>query len=161
MKYLAIAAASLVAAPAFAEAHLPAGDVAAGEEQFNKQCVTCHVVVTPDGEKLAGRNARTGPNQYGIAQRPLGSVEGFRYSDALVELGQGGMVWEEEAFVGYVQDPTAWLRDATGDSRARGKMAYKVRAEEDAHNLWAYLYSLAPPTEDGQSAAAGTELLTN
>ena len=146
------AAAAILAAPAFAEAHLPTGDVAAGEEQFNAQCVTCHVVVAPDGEKLAGRNARTGPNQYGLAMRTLGSVEGFRYSDALVEAGEQGMVWNEENFVGYVQDPTAWLREALDDRRARGKMAYKVRSEEDAVNLYAYLYSLAPPAEDGTPA---------
>ena len=161
MKYLTFAAATLVAAPAFAEAHLPGGDAAAGEEAFNRQCVTCHVVVDPAGEKLAGRNARTGPNLYGVAMRTPGKVEGFRYSDSVVELGESGAVWDEANFSGYVQDPTGWLKEALDDSRARGKMAFKVRSEEDAANLYAYLHSLAPPTEDGMSAAAGTEILSN
>jgi cytochrome c len=38
-----------------------------------------------------------------------------------------------------VQDPTNWLRETLEDRRARGKMAYQVRAEEDAINLYAYL----------------------
>jgi cytochrome c len=49
------------------------------------------------------------------------------------------MTWTEENFVGYVQDPTNWLRETLEDRRARGKMAYQVRAEEDAINLYAYL----------------------
>jgi cytochrome c len=48
-------------------------------------------------------------------------------------------MWTEENFVGYVQDPTGWLREKLDNRRARGKMAYQVRAEEDAINLYAYL----------------------
>jgi len=54
-------------------------------------------------------------------------VDGFRYGDSIVELGETGVVWTEEAFVGYVQDPTGWLREALDNNRARGKMAYRVR----------------------------------
>ena len=147
MKHLSIAlAAGLLAAPAFADSHsaAPTGDAAAGEAAFN-QCQTCHVVVNDAGETLAGRNAKTGPNLYAIAGRQAGSVEGFRYSTAMVDAGEGGLMWDEASFVGYVQDPTAWLREHLDDNRARGKMAFKVRKEEDAVNLWAYLHSLAPP----------------
>lgn len=143
---LSAAALALFAAPAFADGHA-SGDAAAGEEQFARQCVACHVVVNDDGETLAGRNAQTGPNLYAIAGRTIGSVEGFRYSDSILELGEAGEVWSEELFVGYVQDPTAWLREVLDNRRARGKMAYKVRAEEDALNLYAYLASLAPAPE--------------
>ena len=143
------AAAALFAAPVFADAHTAdlQGDAEAGEAQFNRQCVACHVVVNDEGETLAGRNARTGPNLYGVAGRTLGTVEDFRYSDAIVELGEQGTVWTEENFVGYVQDPTGWLRETLDDRGARGKMVYQVRAEEDAYNLYAYLASLAPAAE--------------
>lgn len=140
------AAVALLAAPAFADGHA-SGDAAAGEEQFARQCVACHVVVDDAGETLAGRNAQTGPNLYAVAGRTLGAIEDFRYSDAIIELGEGGAVWDEASFVGYVQDPTGWLRETLDDRRARGKMAYKVRAEEDAINLYAYLASLAPAEE--------------
>lgn len=139
-KFTLAAAFAVLAAPAFADGHTATiGDAAAGEEQFNRQCVACHVVADANGEVLAGRNARTGPNLYGIAGRVKGSVEDFRYSDALIALGEAGSLWTEENFVGYVQDPTAWLREATEDRRARGKMAYQVREEAQAYDLYAYL----------------------
>lgn len=81
-KFTLAAALSVLAAPVFADGHAPTvGDAAAGEEQFNRQCVACHVVADASGEVLAGRNAKTGPNLYGIAGRTLGAVEDFRYSD--------------------------------------------------------------------------------
>lgn len=138
---LAAAALGLLAAPAFADGHA-SGDAASGEEQFNRQCVACHVVVDDDGNTLAGRTARTGPNLYGIAGGPIGAVEGFRYSDSILALGEADELWTEESFVAYVQDPTGWLRDVLDDSRARGKMAYKVRDEQDAFDLYAYFASL-------------------
>ena len=54
------------------------------------------------------------------------------------------MTWNEERFVGYVQELTGWLRERLDDNKARGKMAFKVRKEQDAIDLYAYLNSLAP-----------------
>jgi len=145
MKRFTIAAVfAVLSAPAFADGHAATtGDAAAGEEQFNRQCVACHVVADASGEVLAGRNARTGPNLYGIAGRTIGSVEDFRYSDGLIELGEAGTPWTEAAFVGYVQDPTGWLRETLDNRRARGKMAYQVREEAQAYDLYAYLATFA------------------
>ncbi|KPP89251.1 MAG: monoheme cytochrome c [Rhodobacteraceae bacterium HLUCCA08] len=142
MKTFALAtAATLLAAPLLAQ-DAPTGDAAAGEEQFNRQCVTCHVVVNEAGETLAGRNARTGPNLYGMAGATIGAVADFRYSEALLALNAEGTTWDEDSFVAYVQDPTAWLREATGDSRARGLMSWRVREEQQARDIYAYLASL-------------------
>lgn len=139
-KFTMAAAFAVLAAPAFAAGHASTqGDAAAGEEQFNRQCVACHVVKDASGEVLAGRNAKTGPNLYGVAGRAIGSVEGFRYGDSIVEVGEAGGVWTEEAFVGYVQGPTDWLREKLDNRRARGKMAYQVREEVQAYDLYAYL----------------------
>ncbi len=145
MKKFTIAAAfAVLAAPAFADGHAATvGDAAAGEEQFNRQCVACHVVADASGEVLAGRNARTGPNLFGLAGRQIGAHADFRYGDAIIELGEAGAVWTEEAFVGYVQDPTGWLRETLEDRRARGKMAYQVRDEGQAYDLYAYLATFA------------------
>ena len=41
------------------------------------------------------------------------------------------------------QDPTAKIREASGDSSARGKMSFRVRKDEDALNLYAYIQSLS------------------
>ncbi|MEO1639675.1 MAG: c-type cytochrome [Pseudomonadota bacterium] len=139
-KTILAAALTVYSVPAFADGHASTqGDAAAGEEQFARQCVACHVVADASGEVLAGRNARTGPNLYDVAGRMLGAQEGFNYSDGIMELGEGGTVWTEEAFVGYVQDPTGWLRETLDDRRARGRMAYQVRQEEQAYDLYAYL----------------------
>lgn len=139
-KFTLAAAFAVLAAPAFADGHASTqGDAAAGEEQFNRQCVACHIVADASGEVLAGRNARTGPNLYAIAGRAKGSVEDFRYGDSLIELGEGGSVWTEESFVAYVQDPTGYLREALDDRRARGKMSYQVREEAQAYDIYAYL----------------------
>lgn len=108
-----------------------------------RQCTACHVVVNDAGETLAGRNARTGPNLYGIAGQAAGAVEGFRYSSAMQEAAEAGVVWTEENFVDYVQGPTAFVRQATGDSGARSKMTYRVRDAQEARDLYAYLASLS------------------
>jgi cytochrome c len=144
---LAAAATLLLApaAPAFADGHIT-GDAEAGEAAF-RQCIACHVVVNADGETLAGRNARTGPNLWGVAGRMIGSVEDFRYGDGLTALGATEMVWDEANFVGYVQDPTGWIREASGDGSLRGAMSFRVRSEEDALNLYAYIASLGGPEE--------------
>lgn len=146
MKTLSFAAAlALVAAPAFADGHAASGngDVAAGEEQFNRQCVSCHVVADADGNVLAGRAAKTGPNLYAVGGRQIGSVEDFRYGDSIVEVGADGTGWTEATFVAYVQDPTGWLRETLDNRRARGKMSYQVREEQQAIDIYAYLASLA------------------
>lgn len=140
----AAAAAALLAAPVFAEGHGAAGDAAAGEDQFNRQCVACHIVADDEGNVLAGRNSRTGPNLYGVVGRTIGSVEDFRYGDSIVEIGEAGEVWNEEFFVAYLQDPTGWLRETLDNNRARGKMAYRVRSEDEAVDIYAYLATFSP-----------------
>ena len=134
-----VAASATLTAPAFADGHA-SGDAAAGEKAF-RQCISCHVVQNDEGETLAGRNAKTGPNLFGIAGGNFGKVDGFRYSDLTVAAGDTEIT--EDVFVAYVQDPTGYLRELTGES-GRSKMTFKVRKEEDAVNLFAYLSSLQP-----------------
>jgi cytochrome c len=138
-------AATLLASPVLADGHVT-GDAAAGEAAF-RQCISCHVVVNAAGETLAGRNARTGPNLWGVAGRAVGSVEDFRYGNGLTALNEAGTVWDEANFVGYVQDPTGWIREVSGDNSLRGAMSFRVRSEEDALNLYAYLASLGGPDQ--------------
>ncbi|MBK5935170.1 cytochrome C [Rhodovulum imhoffii] len=118
------------------------GDPAAGEKAF-RQCMTCHVVVNDTGEMLAGRNAKIGPNLYGVPGRVAGHVEDFKYSKSMTAAGEAGLEWIEEEFVKYVQDPTPYLRGYLTDDRARGDMTHKVRKEEEAYDIYAYLVTLA------------------
>jgi cytochrome c len=135
-----------IAAPAFAESHV-AGNVAAGEKAF-KKCTTCHVVIDDEGQTLAGKKAKTGPNLYGVIGRQAARIEGFRYGKSIIAAGEAGLIWDPENFAAYVQDPKAFLKEILGDKSARSKMSFKVRAEEDAVNLAAFLASLGPEAED-------------
>jgi len=135
-------AASTFALPVFAGGHLTAsGDAEAGEKAF-RQCVSCHVVVDDAGETLAGKKAKTGPNLYGIIGNNFGQVEGFKYSKInQAAAGMTDLVVDEATMVAYLADPTKFLQGATGEG-GRSKMTYKVRKEEDAINLYAFLSSL-------------------
>ena len=124
-------------------AALAAGDAEAGKKVFN-QCQTCHVVAAPDGTVLAGKNAKTGPNLYGIIGRPAATYPDFKYGDGIIAAGAAGLVWDETNLVAYVQDPQAVLETATGDSKVKSKMVFKVKKEEDAQNVVAFLASLQP-----------------
>jgi len=139
-KFFSILAAATMATPVLADDHA-SGDAEAGEKTF-RQCKACHMIADDDGNNIV-RGGRVGPNLYGVVGRAAGSVEDFRYSGLLETAGEQGLEWDEESFVGYVQDPTGWLQDYTGED-GRGKMSYQVRKEEDAVNVWAYLASVGP-----------------
>lgn len=133
-----LAAAALAAAATLAPTLAMAGDPAVGEQEW-RQCRSCHMVVSPAGDTIQ-RGGRVGPNLYGIIGQPAGAVEGFRYSEALVAAGQNGLIWTEETFVAYIQDPTGFLRQFTGDGSIRSPMNYQARS--GAADLFAYLASL-------------------
>jgi cytochrome c len=139
---------SLVSMPAFA------GDPAAGEAAFKSQCQTCHAVINSAGEVLAGRAAtKTGPNLYGIIGRQAGTYEGFRYGASLVQAGTDGLVWDATEIATYLQDPTDYLRTRLDDRRARSQMSFKVRNQQAADDLVAYLAQFGEPAEEAAPAA--------
>ncbi|MET4102453.1 cytochrome c [Roseovarius sp. MBR-78] len=120
-----------------------AGDPERGERLF-RDCTACHSVIDETGTARV-RGGRTGPNLFGVIGRHAGSVPGFNYSPSMVAAGQHGLRWNEADFVVYVRDATAFLRDYLDDPEARGKMAYKLRNEAKAHDVWAYLERIAAP----------------
>ena len=143
MKYTITALTILAASSGMS---LAAGDAEAGKKVFN-QCQTCHVVADADGNVLAGKNAKTGPNLYGIIGRPAASYEGFKYGEGIQEAAAKGLVWDEENLTAYVQDPTTFLEEVTGNGKAKSKMVFKVKKEDDAANVAAFLASLSPAAQ--------------
>ncbi len=131
---LIVAAAGLVFAPLSAQA----GDPAAGEREF-RQCRSCHMIVSPSGETIQ-RGGRVGPNLWGIIGQPAAANAEFSYSQALTAARERGLIWTEETFVAYVQNPTQFLREFLGDSSVRSSMNYQAR--NGAEDLFAYLQSL-------------------
>ncbi len=152
MKLTATALAIItIGAPALAQVTIP-GDPAAGKQAFN-QCAACHVVQNPVGEVLAGRNAKTGPNLYGVIGRVAGSYPDFRYGKDIVAAGQAGLVWNEEEFTAYTKNPTEFLKAYMNDPRARGMMQFRVRNEQDAYDIWAFFATIMPVPEGAAAAA--------
>jgi cytochrome c len=139
VKYLGFSASiMLLASSAIAD-----GDAASGEKVFN-QCQSCHIVANEAGEVLAGRNGRQGPNLYGIVGRIAGSYPGFRYGDGLLAMADAGMAWDAEMLVSYLADPTSFVREATGNKRAKAKMSFRLRNAQDAADVIAFIASLSP-----------------
>ena len=136
---------STLGAPVIAGGHA-SGDAVAGEGDF-RQCRSCHSITDGDGNDIV-KGGRTGPNLWGLPGSTAGSREDFpRYGDDLVAAGEAGLVWDEESFVAYVQDPAGFLKEHNGDSGARSMMSFRLRDAEDAVNLWAYIASVSPEPE--------------
>jgi len=140
---------AMTAFPAFA------GDIEAGESAFTSQCQNCHNVTNDAGEVLAGRpNMRTGPNLYGVIGRQAGTIDGFRYGASLVDAGEAGLVWNEDDLVPYLLDPNTFLRETLDERRARSQMSFRVRDEDTARDIIAFLtqFSEVGDTDDEDEA---------
>lgn len=142
MKSALTTAAALIAlsGAAFAE-----GDAEKGEKVF-KKCKACHTIVDPEGNVIL-KGGKTGPNLWGVIGRQAGSVEGFKYGASLIEAGEGGLVWTEEALAAYSMDPKAFLAEQLGGA-AKSNMTFKLRKDADAANVAAYLASVSPAMEE-------------
>lgn len=126
-----LASAVMLASPLLAQ-----GSADEGEKIF-RQCRSCHMIASPDGEEIQ-KGGKVGPNLYGVIGRTAGSQAEFaQYSDAMVDAGEAGLAWDEESFSAYVQDPTAFLREYLDDPSARGKMTFKLR--NGMEDIYAYL----------------------
>jgi cytochrome c len=132
----ALAVLLALSAPALAQ------DAAKGESEF-KKCKACHAIEAPDGTAIQ-KGGKTGPNLYGVVGRTVASTD-FAYGDSLKSVGAAGTTWDEASLVAYVADPTAWLKEATGDSGAKSKMSFKLA--KGGADVVAYLASVAPASE--------------
>jgi S-disulfanyl-L-cysteine oxidoreductase SoxD len=123
----AAAEAPAEAAPEVVAEAAPAFDpelVAAGEKVF-KKCAACHKV--GDGAKNA-----SGPMLNGIVGRAAGTVDGFRYSNALTDAAAAGLVWDAEALHGFLEKPKDFL--------PKTKMSFVgLKKAEDRDAIIAYL----------------------
>jgi cytochrome c len=131
----------LIAAAILSLAGLPAhaaGDAEKGAKDFGR-CRACHLIA--NGDEVIQKGGRTGPNLYGLIGRGLGADPDFRYGPGFKEAADMGLVWDEEMLVRYVADPTGFMKEITGDPKAKSKMTFKMKNGED---VAAYLASVAP-----------------
>lgn len=121
-----------ISAPAFAEP-----DVAKGETSFRK-CKACHSIIAADGTEVQ-KGGKTGPNLWGIVGNPVASNPDFNYGDGILAAKADGAIWDEAQLTAYLQDPNAWVKQASGDDGASSKMTFKLPKAEEAADVAAYL----------------------
>lgn len=111
---------SFAVAVALSSAAFADGDAAKGEKVFAK-CKACHSLE-------AGQN-KVGPSLAGLFGRKAGSVEGFKYSDAMVN---SGITWDEAQLSKYLENPK--------EAVAGNKMSFPgLKKEDDREDVIAYL----------------------
>lgn len=119
-RILACSAVVVAAAVMITPAAGSAGDPEAGQKVFRK-CATCHEVKEPKN--------KVGPHLVGIFGRPAGTVEGFKYSDAMKN---SGITWDEETLGAYVKNPKTYVEG--------NRMIFVgLKKDEEVADLIAYL----------------------
>ncbi len=97
-----------------------AGEAALGAKKFTV-CKACHEISTPKN--------RLGPSLQGVMGRKAGTLEGFKYSDAMKT---SGITWDATTLAAYLANPKAYIPG--------NKMTFAgVKKPEDLENLLAYL----------------------
>ena len=95
-------------------------DAAHGQVVFNK-CKACHSV---DEAKN-----KVGPYLVGVFGRPAGSVEGFKYSEAMKS---SEVTWDEQTIAEYLADPRGYIKG--------NRMAFVgLKNQQDIADVIAYL----------------------
>lgn len=121
---IALAASLLLATlapPAFG------ADPANGEKVF-KKCQVCHTTEP-------GKN-KIGPSLAGVFGRAPGTLEGFKYSQAMVAYGENGIVWDDETLTEYLADPRGVVKGTT--------MAFVgLKKEDDRADVIAHLHQFS------------------
>jgi cytochrome c len=98
-----------------------AQDPGKGEKVFNK-CKACHTLG-------AGEKNKVGPNLHGVFGRAAGTVEGFKYSKAMMD---SGVVWSEETLDAYLTKPRDFI--------PKNKMTFAgLKKDDQRADLIAYL----------------------
>ena len=114
-----VALTTALATPAIAE-----GDAAKGEKVF-KKCKACHAV--GDGAKN-----KVGPMLNGIVGATAGQVPDYEYSKAMIEAGEGGLVWDDANLAAYLTKPKDLVKGT--------KMSFAgLKKEQDRADVIAYL----------------------
>ena len=121
------------------------GDSERGAVLF-RQCNSCHVAV-PDGP------ARTGPNLFDVLGRTAGTLEGVRYSPAIREAGESGLVWTVETLDGFLSDPRGYIPGS--------RMSFRGLPDlQDRMDVIAYLTGDAPVVHSAELGRLSPEIFT-
>ena len=125
------------AAPAAAEdppiAVLLASANATTGETIAKKCAACH-------NFAEGAGAKVGPDLYGVVGRPIGDMQGFKYSETFQKAHAAGDKWTYEHLYHFLKKPSA---DMPGTAMGFAGLP----KPQDRADLIAYLRTLAATPE--------------
>lgn len=114
-----------------------AQDAESGEKIFNR-CKACHMV----GE---GAKNRTGPHLNGLFGRTAGTLEGTKYSNSMIAMGEDGLVWDDETLDQFLTSPRDFVKGT--------RMSFPgLKDAEDRADLIEYLREVTA-VEDEEAAS--------
>lgn len=116
---------------AIASGSAMAADATKGQSIFKKRCAVCH-------SNEQGKN-KVGPSLFGVVDREAGTVPKFRYSKSYIEAGKKGLTWTQDKIVAYLKDPKAFMIKVSGDPKAKTRMVFKLKPEDERKAVAAYL----------------------
>lgn len=103
--------------------------IESGEKVF-KKCKACHQV--GDGAKH-----RTGPALNGIAGATAGAAVGFKYSKAMKDAADAGLIWSDAEMAAFLAKPKAYMKGT--------RMSFAgLRKPDDIEAVIVYLKSFGP-----------------
>lgn len=125
---------------------LAAGDAEKGKK-IAKKCKACHTL------QEGGKNG-LGPNLFGILDKKAGTVEGYKYSNALLA---SGITWDATTFVDFITKPKKVIKGT--------KMSFRgIKKDGQRADLLAYFKTLRTETTESEShgtVEAGRVVATN
>lgn len=95
LRYISIAVSTLIVVLSAGQSQAGA-DLDRGAAVF-KKCVSCHEVEKP-------RN-KMGPHLNDLVGRTAGTVDGFKYSQAMRDAGASGLVWDKANLHEFISSP--------------------------------------------------------
>ncbi|MFV2001784.1 MAG: cytochrome c family protein [Paracoccaceae bacterium] len=110
-------------------------------QQIFRRCAGCHQVG-------ASAQNRLGPVLTGVVGRPAGSYPGYRYSKSMIAAGAAGLIWTEDNIFEYLTNPTAFLKKFLDDPRAKAKMSFRMKDEDDRRKVIDFLATFKAATAD-------------
>jgi S-disulfanyl-L-cysteine oxidoreductase SoxD len=138
-KFLKLASAATLALLIPVASASAEGDAAAGEKVF-KKCAACHAV----GE---GARNKVGPELNDVVGRTAGTVDGFKYSKAMVAAGEGGVVWSDDSLNTYLEKPKDFIKG--------NRMSFAgLKKEDDRADVIAYLKTFSAGAQPAAAAPA-------
>ena len=126
LKRIAIATVLIGAAVGSADAQ---SDLEKAGANVFKKCAACHAV----GE---GAKNRVGPELNDVVGRTAGTAPDYKYSNAMKEAGEKGLVWGDETLHKYLENPKAFIPG--------NKMTFPgLKKEDERDAVVAYLRSFS------------------